>query len=412
MEIFEVRLSAASGDKLSELARCLADSFADLEFDGRLETFPTLGLIVYRCAGAAPDERQRLAIHSRAAEGMAEYVLTSVEPELIRIMIRRYYPCGDDDAERIAELCARMLGGRPDRRDGGPAAEAFSGEAAPERNAAGSPHAESGGPGKAANRPTEAGSVGPDGAKADAFPGEAAEAGAERDSALPAVRGTETDAPSAGGLREAAPRISAVAGRSALASRAGAPAAIPGGGADGFPSRARRKRHIAEELLAYLQERPSLHLEGYITFRLDKYWEELAEAAEAAVDEFVTDRQYREFVGLLNEFVGRQQPRVSGVNLVLKADGGFALYDEAFRPMDPAGNGRLADEFAGIAEEDLNVEDMVVSCLLAISPREITLHARDHELPVVRTIGAIFAGRVTLCAGCRSCRPLTGAVPN
>ena len=311
MEIFEVRLSAASEDRLSELTRCLNESFADLHMDGRLEIHPAHGLIVYRCAGAAPDESQRLAIHSRAAEGMAEYVLTSVEPELIRIMIRKYYPGGGEDVERIADLCLRMLGARPDRPDD----------------------------------------------DADA----------------------EGPLPQDGEAR-------------AVASD---------------DKKARRKRHIAAELLAYLQERPSLHLEGYITFRLDKYWEELAEAAEAAVDEFVTDRQYREFVGLLHEFVGRQQPRVSAVNLVLKADGGFALYDEAFRPMEPGDGGRPA---AGIQDEELNVEDMVVSCLLAISPREITLHARDPKLPVVRTIGAIFAGRVTLCEGCRSCLPLTGVV--
>ena len=347
MEIFEVRLSAASEDKLSELARCLAESFQDLKFDGRLETVPALGLIVYRCDGAAPDERQRLAIHSRAAEGMAEYVLSSVEPELIRIMIRKSYPCGEDDVERIAELCARMLGGRPDRRDEG------TGTCVP---------------------PSDAGESG-----TDVFP------------------------------RPRGPDMPASADRSARSSRAFAPGADGKVRARGGPSRARRKRHIAQELFAYLRERPSLHLEGYITFRLDKYWEELAEAAEAAVDEFVTDRQYREFVGLLHEFVGRQQPRVSAVNLVLKADGGFALYDEDFRPMEPGDSARMAPD---IADGELNVEDMVVSCLLAISPRTILLHARDPELPVVRTIGAIFGGRVTVCAGCGSCLPLTGAVRN
>ncbi|OUM96197.1 MAG: hypothetical protein A9Z00_07685 [Thermobacillus sp. ZCTH02-B1] len=362
MEIFEVRLSAASEDKLSELARCLAESLADLGIDGRLETVPPLGLIVYRCAGSAPDDGLRLAIHRRAAEGMAEYVLNAVEPELIRIMIQRYYPCDEDDAERIAELCERMLGGRPDRRDGGPA----GGDST-----------------------------------ADACAG----TGRNEDGPHPAAGGDGTEAPAAG-----ASPVHAEGGGTG-----GTEAAPEGGGAvriSECPGRERRKRHIAEELLAYLQERPSLHLEGYITFRLDKYWEELAETTEAAVGEFVSDRQYREFVGLLNEFVCRQQPRVPGVHLVLKADGGFALYDEAFRPMEPAGSGMIAPEFAGILDEDLNVEDMVVSCLLAISPREITLHARDSELPVVRTIGAIFAGRVTLCAGCRSCRPLTGAVPN
>ena len=384
MEIFEVRLSAASEDKLSALTRCLTESFADLHIDGRLETHPQLGLIVFRCDGAMPDEQERLAINRRAAEGMAEYVLTAVEPELIRIMIRKYYPCGEDDLERIAELCMQLLGARPDRTDGPSAAGPLTQDKPVQaRNSR-----EEAAPGK--NKPREATSAVLDRSAFGVSP-ETAGIGA-----LPASDGL------------AAPAVTVTAGSAASAS---APvfADPPESSGEEAPGKRRvlRKRHIAEELLDYLRERPSLHLEGYITFRLDKYWEELAEAAEAAVDEFVMDRQYREFIGLLHEFVGLQQPRVPLVNLVLKADGGFALYDESFRPMDPGEDGGITVEFP---DEELNVEDMVVSCLIAISPREITLHARDPELPVVQTIEAIFAERVTVCAGCRSCRPLTGAV--
>jgi len=395
MKIFEVRLSADSEDKLSELARCLAESFAELPVNGRLETDPAHGLIVYRCAGEIPDERQRLAIHSRAAAGMAEYVVGSVEPELIRIMIRKYYPCGDEDVERIAELCMRMLGDRPVRPDGVP---------------------DAGGPGPLAGngQVRYAGGRGADrnGIEAEGAAVRANEGGdAERN-------GGAADAVSAKANEGAVRNGSSAKG---VPARANEDAVCNGSATEGVPARANegrdtvregaagRKRHIAAELFAWLRERPSLHLEGYITFRLDKYWEELAEAAEAAVDEFVMDRQYREFVELLSEFVGRQQPRVPAVNLVLKADGGFALYDEDFRPMEPGDGARMAPDFA---DGELNVEDMVVSCLLAISPRTILLHARDPELPVVRTIGAIFGGRVTVCAGCGSCLPLTGAVRN
>jgi hypothetical protein len=407
MEIFEVRLSAASEDKLSELTRCLNESFADLHMDGRLETVPALGLIVYRRAGGPPDEKERLAIHSRAAEGMAEYVISAVEPELVRIMIRKYYPCSDDDMERIAELCMKMLGALPDRPDGsaktvGPLAQDTASRDRTTREPSRKKSTRELPPQNTAfaaiNRT----------ARPSCVPASA------RGGRSPAGQEGADEADGAG--RDGWPSEADGAGRDGWPSGA---AATPG--ADGFaPSpdssgaepgmrRGQRKRHIAAELLAYLQERPSLHLEGYITFRLDKYWEELAEAAEAAVDEFVMDRQYREFIGLLNEFVGLQQPKVSSVNLVLKADGGFALYDETFRPMDPADGGRVTADFT---DEELNVEDMVVSCLIAVSPREITLHARDPELPVVRTIEAIFTGRVTVCAGCRSCRPLTGAVLN
>lgn len=342
MEIFEVRLSAASEDKLSELTRCLTEAFANLHISGRLESVPDIGVITYRCS-QMPTDTEQLAIKRCAAEGMAEYVLSKVEPELIRIIVRKHYPCEhENEADRIAAMCRRLLGADP------AAADADAASAA----------------GQAAAQPAAV--------------------------ARHASRG-------------------AASTFSAAYSRSGSGKEDPGASRGRSGLRERRKRLIAAELLDYLQERASVHLEGYITFRLDKYWEELTEAAEAAVDEFVVDRQYREFVGLLNEFVSLQEPRLPGIHLVLTAAGEFVICDEAFRPMTADD---LEDMAAELPNVELNVEDMIVSSLLALSPQSITLHVRDPEQPVVQTIEAIFDERLTVCIGCPSCRPLTGAVPN
>jgi len=167
-------------------------------------------------------------------------------------------------------------------------------------------------------------------------------------------------------------------------------------------TRGRRKRKVAQELQAYLAEHASVHLDGYITFRLAAYWEELREVVEYAVDEFVMDKQYQEFISLLKYFVCLQEPKIAEVHLIHVRDGEFALFDERHEPIEHRPVDRVVAE---MLEAEMNVEDMVVSSLITLSPKQIVIHTRQQDLQVIRTIESIFEERVELCTGCRSCMP-------
>ncbi|HUC92514.1 MAG TPA: putative sporulation protein YtxC [Paenibacillus sp.] len=165
-------------------------------------------------------------------------------------------------------------------------------------------------------------------------------------------------------------------------------------------SRGRRKRKVASELEAFLKQQPRIHLDGYITFRLASYREELREIVEYAVDEFVMDKQYQEFISLLRYFVCLQETKVPVVHLMHVQDSQFTLYDERYEPIESRPVDRIVAE---MIESEMNVEDMVVSHLISIAPERIVIHTRQEELSVIRTIEAIFDRRVTVCTGCRSC---------
>ncbi|EXX89557.1 sporulation protein [Paenibacillus darwinianus] len=165
-------------------------------------------------------------------------------------------------------------------------------------------------------------------------------------------------------------------------------------------SRSRRKRKVAKELEAFLKQQPRIHLDGYVTFRLASYREELREVVEYAVDEYVMDKQYQEFISLLKYFVCLQETKVSVVHLIHVQDSQFSLYDERYEPVQSRAVDRVVAE---MVEAEINFEDMVVSHLISIAPERIVIHTRQEELPVIRTIEAIFDRRVTVCAGCRSC---------
>ncbi|WP_158306252.1 putative sporulation protein YtxC [Paenibacillus curdlanolyticus] len=164
--------------------------------------------------------------------------------------------------------------------------------------------------------------------------------------------------------------------------------------------RKRRKQKVADELEAYLQEQTELHLTGFVTFRLQNYWSELRDAAEYAVDEFVMDKQYQEFISLLKYFVDLQEPKLPLVHLVHKTGHEFMVCDERLQPLEHKPVDRIVAE---MVEYEMNVEDMVISTLVTISPKQIVIHTRQPELQIIRTIESIFGIRVSVCVGCGSC---------
>ncbi|MCK9862405.1 putative sporulation protein YtxC [Paenibacillus sp. ATY16] len=167
--------------------------------------------------------------------------------------------------------------------------------------------------------------------------------------------------------------------------------------------RQRRKTKVAEEIDRYLQENSVLHLDGLTSFRLLPYRTELAEIVDYALDEYVLDKQYQEFISLLKYFVGLQESKVPIVHLVHKGSHDFVLFNEKFQPFEPKPH---SDKLvAEMLETEMNIEDMVISSLIAVSPKHIMIHTRQDDMQVIRTIETIFDNRVSICTQCPACSP-------
>ncbi|GGD74739.1 putative sporulation protein YtxC [Paenibacillus nasutitermitis] len=164
--------------------------------------------------------------------------------------------------------------------------------------------------------------------------------------------------------------------------------------------RERRKNKVAAEIETFLGSNTRIHLDGYVTFRLGPYWEELREIAAFAVDEYVMDKQYQEFISLLKYFVRMQEVKLPVVHVVHKGGTEFVLYDEHFQMLEAVPADRIVAE---MLESEMNMEDMIVSTLITISPEKIVIHTRQPELQVMRTLETIFEQRVQLCVECSSC---------
>jgi putative sporulation protein YtxC len=164
-----------------------------------------------------------------------------------------------------------------------------------------------------------------------------------------------------------------------------------------------RKSRILQKVIEYLSGSNQIILDGFIKFRLKEYVNELREAADQAVDDFLIEREYREFIQLLRYFVEIQEPRYELVHIVIRDGKNYSLFDENLQ-------GIKANSLEGcvmeLSNNEISYDDLFVSMLITLSPRNITIHrAGETQIPLaVDTIVNVFEGRVSWCPGCQLCR--------
>jgi putative sporulation protein YtxC len=157
------------------------------------------------------------------------------------------------------------------------------------------------------------------------------------------------------------------------------------------------RRWVLLRLLEYLRDNRQLILEGFITFRLKEYVDHLEEAVERAIDELLLEKEYQEFVRLLQCFVAAQEPRLAEVHVICRVSG-LILEDGLQRT--------ISLEVPPSLQGGIRAEDLVVSGLVSLAPSRVIIHgtpAGEDDRAVVEAIKRIFAGRTSVCPGCARC---------
>ncbi len=164
----------------------------------------------------------------------------------------------------------------------------------------------------------------------------------------------------------------------------------------------RRRNVIVRRLMDYFDNSNNIILDGFVNFRLKEYIKDLEEVADKAVDDFLMDREYKEFIRLLRYFVDVQEPKIDTVHVIVGYDNHYTLLDGSKNEIT---NECIQEYVNEISEGEINYDDLLVSSLITFAPRKIVIHStgqfRNKEL--METIKNVFAGRVVLCQGCEIC---------
>lgn len=162
-----------------------------------------------------------------------------------------------------------------------------------------------------------------------------------------------------------------------------------------------RHNQILTSISQYLESDSLLYLEGFLRFRLKEYFQEMEESIEKAIDNFLVEREYLEFIKLLRYFVEIQEPRIDEVHVLIKDQDSFYLLDEEKQPIEEK---QLQNVLAELHNENTEVDydDLLLSALITISPRRIVIHALA-KIEIMDTIISVFRERVVICEGCELC---------
>ncbi|NLP42702.1 MAG: putative sporulation protein YtxC [Veillonellaceae bacterium] len=163
-----------------------------------------------------------------------------------------------------------------------------------------------------------------------------------------------------------------------------------------------RHSKIMTKIIQYLDNHHELVLEGFMNFRLKEYRKRLVEVVDIAVDDYMMDLEYKEFIRVLRYFIDIQEPKIEEVHVVIGQSGSYKILDTSG---DAIKNNYL-ENFIVESASEINYEDLLITSLISIAPYNIMLHNHDinSSQNVVVTIKNVFEGRVALCEGCHICK--------
>ncbi len=161
-----------------------------------------------------------------------------------------------------------------------------------------------------------------------------------------------------------------------------------------------RENVITQSTTKFLRENRSFVLDGFINFRLSKYMQILDETVDLAVDKFLIEREYNEFISLLKLYINSKETNASIIHLIYSKNESVLL-DENKNLINTNENVFSAKYLSDIS---FSSNDYSLNTLLNIVPEKIYIHLVDCiEDEFINTVKLIFEDRVFICNDCPIC---------
>lgn len=161
------------------------------------------------------------------------------------------------------------------------------------------------------------------------------------------------------------------------------------------------KEHFKNEIEKYLMETSFILLDGFIRFRLKEFNLFIDIVIDKAIEEFTAEKEYKEFINILQYFVESQEPKYNLINIIFE--------DNDYKLLDGYGNIINKDFFNEIVSEidngNISKDDLLISSLIVIAPRKLIIHLSEEykDEDVIKIIRNVFQDRVCFCLGCPQC---------
>lgn len=151
----------------------------------------------------------------------------------------------------------------------------------------------------------------------------------------------------------------------------------------------------------FILENKSIVLQGFINFRVKDYLKILDNVVNEAVNNYIIEKEYLEFISLLKLYINSQDSGCKLVHIIYNNEESILLDENK--------------EIISISKDILNTKylsdisfssnDYTLNTLLTLLPKKIYVHLIDCYVDeFVTTLKAIFEERLTICTDCDICR--------
>ena len=162
-----------------------------------------------------------------------------------------------------------------------------------------------------------------------------------------------------------------------------------------------RKSSIDISCIEYFSNNKSCILDGFVNFRINDYIKILDYLVDIAVDKFVIDREYLEFIDLLKCYINSKKSNTALVHLIYQNQES-TLLDE-FKKNINIDNTALDNKY--VSDISFSSNDYTLNALLTLLPKKIYIHLIDDcEDEFINTLKLIFNDRIYICNNCDICK--------
>lgn len=162
----------------------------------------------------------------------------------------------------------------------------------------------------------------------------------------------------------------------------------------------KRREIIFYSLTDYIAENKFFILDGFVNFRLFEYNSILEECVDVAVNKFIIDKEYREFIELLKGYINSQKNRADTIHVIyssaepilLDENQNVLVYDNQF------------EQPKYLSDISFSSKDYCLNALLNLIPKKIIIHLLVEEDEFIETLKLIFGKRLMICKECNICK--------
>lgn len=157
---------------------------------------------------------------------------------------------------------------------------------------------------------------------------------------------------------------------------------------------------IKNSFYDYLVSNHSMVLQGFVTFRLQDYFEILLEQIDKSVNKYIIQKEYTEFISILKMYINSEPSTCNLVHLIYKNSKPILLDEnkDIIKIEDNILNAKYLSDIT------FSSNDYILNTLLGLVPKKIYIHLLDEKCDeFINTLKLIFENRVFICTDCTIC---------